>query len=161
MSKKSIPSLLNKENVCKIFVALVVVAAAVAVYAYRDSLPEFPFSSKVQEEGCIRRRGEGHNCYAKMNTSSADCVSNCHDYVHEIEDKFSGKNFSNLTSELSYDNDYIEVCEDVCGDRAWNEDVINGNILHREMSLVDSAGVKQGHLHIHNGDVAINFVKIG
>ena len=160
--KKDSLSLINKKNVCKIFVALVVVAAAVAVYAYRDSLPEFPFLSKTPKvvlpetpKNCIKGLGASYTCTVKVDKTSADCVSHCQDDVHKVEKGFSGKHYPkitdegkeyfNMVSKLSFKrNSDISgvntVCSNTCDGSASN--IMNGNHISGErIELANSQGV--------------------
>ena len=159
--------MLNKENVCKIFVALVVVAAAVAVYAYRDSLPEFPFLSRTPKvdlpetpENCIKEVGDFYNfyiCTVKVDKTSADCVSNCQDEVRRIENEFSGKHYPkiisadgkeyfDMTSKLSFkmdsDSDVNTLCSNTCDGSASN--ILDDNVTTGvRIELANSQGVTE------------------
>ena len=162
--KKDSLSLINKKNVCKIFLALVVVAAAVAVYAYRDSLPEFPFLSRTPKldlpetpENCIKGVADSYTCTVKVDKTSADCVSHCQDDVHKVENEFSGKHYPkiisdegkkyfNMVSKLSFkrrsdiEGGFNTVCSDTCDGSASN--IVNGNhITGRRIELANSQGV--------------------
>ena len=144
---------------------MVVVAAAVAVYAYRDSLPEFPFLSRTPKvdlpetpKNCIKEEVGGcYTCTVKVDKTSADCVSHCQDEVRRIENEFSGKHYPkiisvygkeyfDMTSKLSFkmdsDSDVNTVCSNTCDGSASN--IMNGNcITGQRIELANSQGVTE------------------